>query len=219
LDGAGFTDLPYGSFEEGLYISDDIQPSIWNKDEENGTIERDTNVVYDGSYSLKFTNCTGWTQAENIDYWVASAGGVEVSAGQNFKVRFWVKSVNAADNKAGIQIKWAKVYKDYLDKTSLQGFVDEFLLDRRSSTNRPFFIGEFTPSLANVNRDESLHFLRDLIEYFNANNLYWSYYVYREHWSEAGKIFLGIYNGAPNVTTDNCPIVANDIINLIKQYY
>jgi hypothetical protein len=219
FDNGDFRPVANGSFEEA-FDWDEKAPLIWMKYLNNtGTAERTDSQAYDGTHSVKFSHCSGWSHYENMDNWIATAGAIDVSAhmGKRLKIKFYVKTINATKGLNGIQIKWATACKDYLDKTKLHNLIDELIIKRRDTLHKPFFIGEFTPLLPAL-RPDRLDFLHDEIAYFELNNLHWTYYVYRENLVNPKRRFLGIYNGPIGVTADNC-FKDTATLNVITSFY
>ncbi|MBN1798394.1 MAG: cellulase family glycosylhydrolase [Spirochaetales bacterium] len=218
--GDNFKSLAYGSFEE----ADDWDNSIplvwikWYNNGRNGTGKRSAETAHDGGHSLKFSNCAGLTYYENIDYWLSSAGAIEVSGGQTLKLRYWVKIRNGTPDVYGIQIKWATIKKDYLNKAKLQSLIKQTIIKRRNTSNRPVFIGEFSPSLASK-RPDNLNYLNDVLEYFNQNNLSWSFYSYRSPYTNPDRLFLGIIYAKDGFTTDKYWYIDNEVLDVLKRYF
>jgi|GEM_PF-4258531 len=220
INSGGYNSIYNGSFEIPVDY-DQSTPLTWIKYDnngQNGNVTRTNASAKDGSYSLCFTNCSGWTHYENIDYWINSAGAIEVAPGQTLKIKFWVKTINATENLNGIQIKWATGYREYINESRLQQFINNLIINRRSTLNKPFFIGEFTPSMASK-RPDSMNYLTDLLEYFNACSLHWTYYVYRENWTNPDRLLLGIYNDNAGIPAQECRFTDDEVINILKNFY
>ncbi len=215
-----FHSVDYGSFEE----CDDWDNSIplvwikWDNNGINGKGKRTAQDAHNGNHSLKFSHCAGLTYYENIDYWLSSAGAIKVAGGQTLKIKYWVKILNGTPNVYGIQIKWATIQKDYLDKAKLRSLINETIIKRKNTSNRPVFIGEFSPSLASK-RPDNVRYLNDTLEYFNKNNLSWTFYSYRSPYTNPDRLFLGIIYAKDGLTTDKYWYIDTEVLNVLKQYY
>jgi hypothetical protein len=219
-DGSRFHGVACGSFEAPDDWNASV-PLVWIKHDNNGRNGsgiRTTEAAHHGGYSLKLSNCSGLTFYENTDYWFSSAGAIQVTGGQTLTIRYWLKLKNATPGANGIRIKWAVIKKDYLNKTKLQSLIKETVIKRRNASNRPVFIGEFSPSLASI-RPDNLHYLQDELEYFNRNNLSWTFYSYRSPYTNPDRLFLGVIYARDGLTTDKYWHIDNEVLDVLKRYY
>ncbi|MEJ2663669.1 MAG: hypothetical protein P8107_06460, partial [Spirochaetia bacterium] len=218
--GSSFHDAAYGSFEE----PDDWDisvPLVWIKHDNNGRSgsgKRTAEAAHHNGHSLKLANCSGLTSYTNTDFWLSSAGAITVTGGQTLTIRYWVRMKNGTAGKSGIRIMWATIKKEYLNKTKLQSLIRETVIKKRNTSRRPVFIGEFSPSLAGK-RPDNLHYLNDELEYFNRNNLSWTFYSYRSPNTNPDRLFLGVFYVKDGLTTDKYWHMDTAVLDVLKRYY
>ncbi len=218
--GSGFRPVPFGSFEEPDDWNASV-PLVWIKHDNNGrggSGKRTAEAAHHGGYSLKISNCSGSISYQNTDFWLSSAGAIAVTGEQTLTIRYWVKMKNAAHGTSGIRIKWAVIKKGYLNKTKLQSLIRETVIKRRNASHRPVFIGEFSPSLASQ-RPDNLQYLQDELEYFNKNNLSWTFYSYRSPNTDPDRLFLGVIYARDGLTTDKFWYIDTEVLDVLKRYY
>ena len=80
------------------------------------------------------------------------------------------------------------------------------------------FIGEFSPSLAGK-RPDNLYYLNDELEYFNRNNLSWTFYNYRSPNTNPDRLFLSVFYVKDGLTTDKYWHMDTAVLDVLKRYY